>query len=654
MDSASMRRATPLERAREADWGAIAVWLLCFGLVAYLGLKGGGYDPLVHDQVGIAVWWVLLATVAVGAAPRLRPGALAWAALGLFAIFVVWTAFSLGWSESVDKTSADLARVLGYLGIFALAAFSRTRQDAPRIVGAVAAAIVLVATIGLLSRLHPAWFPAAAETGKFLEDSERLSYPLNYWNGLAGLIAIGLPLTLQVAACARSLLLKALAAAALPALMLTLYLTLSRGGIAAAILALAVFIALSSDRLPKVLTLALASAGGAVLVFAAHSRDALQEGLLNETARHQGSTLLWIVVVVCLAVGLLQAGLFGNPLSGSRPGWTRVPRQSALVATIVAILAFFVLALAAGAPGRVSDGWAEFKEGGGPGSGAGRLGSVAGQSRYQLWSAAVRENKTKPLTGTGSGTFEFWWARDGDTTETVRDTHSLYLQTLGELGIVGLVLLGSFLIAILVGGGRTLLSASSSSRSQVAAAIAGFAAFCITAVFDWMWQLPVLPVAMLLLASILVLPRSAAEPAGPGGEARASLPVPLRIAAAVIALAAIVAIAIPLASTSFIRQSEADARNGDLPAALGAARTAQNVQPDAAGPRLQEALVLEAQGELPAAARAARAATERESTNWRTWLILSRIEAERGIAVASVHAYRRARSLNPRSPIFQG
>ena len=116
---------------------------------------------------------------------------------------------------------------------------------------------------------------------------------------------------------------------------------------------------------------------------------------------------------------------------------------------------------------------------------------------------------------------------------------------------------------------------------------------------------------------------------------------------------AIVAIAIPLATTSLVRQSEADVRDGDLTAALSAARSAQNVQPGAAGPRLQQALVLEAQGDLPAAAEAARAATERETTNWRTWLVLSRIEAERGKAGAAVRDYRRARSLNPRSALFQ-
>ncbi len=646
-----MRRSAPLENAREVSWAAVAIWLLCFALVAYLGIEGGGYDALVHDQVGIAVWWILLATVAVGALPRRRPGELAWITLGLFAAFTIWTALSLGWTESADKTSADLARVLGYLGIFAIAILSRGFRESQRLIGAVAAGISLVFLIGLLSRLHPAWFPSAGQTGIILEDRERLSYPIDYWNGLAGLIAIGLPLLLQIASGAKTTLMRALAAAAMPAAMLTLFLTLSRGGIAAAVLAVALFLALTSDRLPKLATLLLTGVGGAILVAAANSREALQEGLENDTARHQGGELLLIVLAVCLVVGLVQAALSSSSVAARRPGWTRASRDQALTATIVAVMVAIVAALLLGAPGRISGGWDEFKEGGGPGSGAGRLGSVSGQSRYQLWSAAVRENKTKPLTGTGSGTFEFWWARDGDTTETVRDTHSLYLQTLGELGIVGFALIIAFLGAIVLGGIRRLLAAPARDRPLYAAALAGFAAFCITAMFDWMWQLPALVVAALLLGSILVMPP---RPASQKDERRSGLPLSLRVAAVVVALVAIVAIAVPLATTSLVRQSEADVRDGDLPAALGAARSAQNVQSDAAGPRLQQALVLETQGDLPAAAEAARAATERESTNWRTWLVLSRIEAERGMAAAAVRDFRRARSLNPRSTLFGG
>ena len=39
--------------------------------------------------------------------------------------------------------------------------------------------------------------------------------------------------------------------------------------------------------------------------------------------------------------------------------------------------------------------------------------------------------------------------------------------------------------------------------------------------------------------------------------------------------------------------------------------------------------------------------------NWSNWLTLSRLEAEDGHARASLRAYRQARALNPRSPIFQ-
>jgi O-Antigen ligase len=643
------RRADFSEFARGGGLAAAATWLLSFSLVVYLGLKGGGYDPLVHDQIGIAVWWVALAGVAIGALPRRMPSRLALVGIGLLAALVVWTALSLQWTESTAKTSADLARVAGYLGIFALAVFTRVSREAGRLIGAVAAGIAVVAAVALLSRLHPTWFPEAGQTANFIEDSrERLSYPINYWNGLGALIAIGIPLLLQVATGARSILLRGLAAAALPAMALALFFTLSRGGIATAIVAIAVYFALVPDRLPRLLTALIAACGGMFLIALATHRDALQHGLEGATARQQGDEMLFIALGTCIAVGLLQAGLSYLLLTGRRPDWTRVSRRQSLVAAIVGLLAVVVLAGAVDLPGRASNGWDEFKQGGGPGSGTGRLGSVAGQSRYQFWSAAIDENATKPLTGTGSGTFELWWARHGDTGESVRDTHSLYLQTLGELGIVGLLILAAFLAVLFGGGGRNCVRAGPDRRPWLAAALAGGAAFFLTAVVDWMWQIPVLAVTMLLLASLVVTGGAPSE-----GDRRPSLGVPLRAVFAALALIAIVAIAIPLASTSLLRQSEADARDGRLDAALEAARSAKNVQPGAAAPRLQQALVLEQQGRLAAASIAARAATEREPTNWRNWLVLSRVEAERGMADAAVRDYRRARSLNSIPTIFE-
>jgi hypothetical protein len=653
MDATTMRRTAALdERLQRVDWAAVATWLLCFGLIFYLGQRGGGYDSLVHDPIGIAVWWIALVGVLVGALPRRPPNRLAWWVLALLAAFVVWTGLSLIWTESPDKTSADLARLAGYLGVLWLGVSIGVPGGGRRVLNGVACAIAAIAGVALLSRFHPAWFPDAAQTGHFLSTGrERLSYPLDYWNALAGLIAIGLPPLLGIAASGRSAWARGAAGATLPALALALFLTLSRGGIAAAAVALAIFLVFTSNRLVAIAALVPAAVGGALLIVLAAQRSALRHGLGTAVAHHQGNEMLAITVVVCVATGVAHILLQRAVSRADRPRLPAVSRSQALYGGAIALIAVVAAAAALGAPERVSDAWTEFKQSGGagPGHGAERLSSVAGESRYQFWSAAVKEAGTKPLTGTGSGTFEYWWAREGTVPETVRDTHSLYLQTLGELGIVGLAILLAFLFTLLVGGGLRVVRAEPRRRPELAAALAGCGAFCFAAAFDWLWQMPVLPVATLLLASVLVT----AKGAGAGGERRGSaLGWPLRLGIAAVAVAAIVAIGVPYASTSQVRHSEADVRAGDLSAALSAARSAQNVQPGAAAPRLQEALVLELDGRLNEAAEAARAATAREATNWRNWLVLSRLEAKLGRTDAALRDFRRARSLNVHSALF--
>jgi tetratricopeptide (TPR) repeat protein len=121
----------------------------------------------------------------------------------------------------------------------------------------------------------------------------------------------------------------------------------------------------------------------------------------------------------------------------------------------------------------------------------------------------------------------------------------------------------------------------------------------------------------------------------------------------VLAIAAMVAIAIPLAASSSLSESQAAVRRADLPMALELARQAKAVEPFAARPHVQEALILESQGSLLPAAAAAARATEREPHEWRAWVIRSRIDAERGDAKASLAAYRKAKSLNPDSVLFK-
>ena len=135
-----------------------------------------------------------------------RPGRLAWVSLGLLAAFAAWTALSLGWTESSEQ-HRHRARPRARLPRRLRPGPRQPRQrESQRVIGAVATAIVVVSLVGLLSRLHPGWFSTASDTPGILTERERLSYPINYWNGLAGLIAIGVPLLLQIATCARSVL----------------------------------------------------------------------------------------------------------------------------------------------------------------------------------------------------------------------------------------------------------------------------------------------------------------------------------------------------------------------------------------------------------------------------------------------------------------
>lgn len=635
-------RASPA-RFRDFDVAALATWLLGFGLVSWLGLSGGGFDAQLIERTGVYTWWIIFAGLCMALLPARRLGTLAWLTLGLLAAFTLWTALSLSWTGSPDKTSVELARVATYLGVFGLAIFARSSRSARRMTSAVAAAIVLIATVALVSRLHPAWFPEAAETGKVLVDeAKRLSYPIGYWNGLGALLAIGLSLLLNTASTAESVVARSVSTAGIPVLLLTLYFTLSRGSFLAVGLGLAAYFVLVPDRIPKFATLLAGAIGGAVLICIASQKTDLADGLLNSAAQNQGTTVLILTIIVVVLTGAIHSGVSKLLARRPRPAWSKLSRVQTLVGVGGTAAVLLVALLALGAPVKVSDSWTDFKSAESVSDSTTRLESASGNGRYQYWSAAINEMKTRPLTGTGAGTFEYWWGEHGDRPGFIRDTHSLYFQTLGELGIIGLLLLAALLLTILIGGARATIQASVRRRPQLAAAAAGCLTFCISAAFDWIWQVPVLPLTMLLLASVLVTAETHQS-----RKEGSPYSWPPRIAMSAGCLVAIVAISIPLASGIWIEQSQSEFRSGDSQTALNYASKADSAQPAAAEPNLQMALLLEQMGDLEAARHQARRATEDEPVNWRNWLVLSRIEAKSGRVDDSVTHFRIMMSLRP-------
>jgi O-Antigen ligase len=406
---------------------------------------------------------------------------------------------------------------------------------------------------------------------------------------------------------------------------------------------------LSPRRLASLLALALGAGGSTILIAGVEQRPALAEGLQSALAYHQGDELLVMVVVVCGGVALLR---LGAALAENHGLTTTVPElrrrtRGALAASSVAVI--IAVGLVAGAPRVVSDGWSSFKN---PSFGAlsaekstsARFSSASGNGRYQYWESSIDAFKTHPVRGIGAGTFEYWWARHATLSGMVRNAHSLLFETLAESGLVGIVLLLGMFGAVFVGGVARMRRADTQHRALLAAGIAGCAAFFVSAAVDWVWQLAVLPVCFFLLAAA-VLSGTTAE----ADERRAPALRP-RIAAGVIAVAALVALALPLSGAVAVRDSQGAAQRQDIPDALASATTAARVQPYAGTPQLQRALVLELDGNLAGAAVAARAAERREPTNWRPPLVLARIEAERGRIRAALAAMHRARALNKTSP----
>ncbi len=662
---------TRLASRVRVDPAALATSLFAAVLVLYLALENGGFDAITRSEVGIAVWWVLLVGTAATALPLPWRSRAAIALIALLGAFAIWTALAFLWTESSERTATELARVITYLGILilALAAVGARGERARHLLGGVTFAVGLVVALAVLSRLHPAWFPANT-LGIFLpgiEIERRLAYPLGYSSAVGAFAAIAIPLLLAATASARSLITQALAAAALPLAGFALYLTTSGVGLATGVVAIAAFFILAPDRLPKLGTAALGGIGTLILALGLEDRPALDRGLVNAALERQGDELLVIAIAVCAGVTLTQTAVGLAVRFGKRPRWLRIQRRQAWLATGIAVVVAIPIVLAAGLPGEASDRWEAFKgrettatteviEGSAVEAERGSaIIDTSSSGRYQFWEAAVDANSADPLTGIGPGTFEFFWARSPDNFGFVRDAHSLYAESLGELGIVGFVLIAGFVLAVLGIGAVRAIGAAPPARLRIAAATAGAAGFAIAAALDWVWEIAALPAIFILLAAVIATDRDT-DPAdqiafsrGRRSSRRRRRRRELAERSAVVALsvAALIVIALPLLGATALRESRIEAASGDLDAALAEAEAAIDAQPYAATPRLQRALVLELRGNQDDAVRAAREATARESTNWRTWITLSRLEARRGNAEEAVRAFRKARELRP-------
>ena len=205
--------------------------------------------------------------------------------------------------------------------------------------------------------------------------------------------------------------------------------------------------------------------------------------------------------ILALLVGILVL-VFTEPAIVGRLA-ALLPRSRLVAgAALVAVAAVALVALAReGGPSAAADRALQgFRQEAPPASGDlnRRLLSVSGHGRADYWRVAARMVEREPLLGEGAGGFERRWMQERGGPNNARDAHNLYLETLAELGPIGLALL---LMALI-----TPLAALPRARHHalVPAAAAAYAAFLVHAAVDWDWELPVLVLPALACGAVLL------------------------------------------------------------------------------------------------------------------------------------------------------
>jgi hypothetical protein len=626
--------AAPAVRARvvAADVGGLAVGVAAAaGMGALAAADGGYFAPAWGWTALVALWlaaaWLVLGRVAFGA------GALGATFLGAVAGLTAWTWLSLLWTENTVQTALEGFRTLAYLGVAAALLLLVRRATAPALLRGTLAAIAIVATYGLATRLFPDRLGAYDPIAGY-----RLSEPIGYWNGLGVFCAMGALLALAVLARDERLVARCLAAGAFTILVTTLYFTFSRGGwIALGVGFLAAF-TLDPRRLQLAVAALVAGVPAAIATWIASSSEALTVRNSPLTAAvEQGQEVAFVIVLLAVASAAAVAGL---ALAERRVVPPRALRLSfaALLAAAAAVALLGVFVRFGGPVDLVDRAYDAFRApppARSPTDLGERLFTFTGGYRAELWEAAWSDYRENPVLGSGPGTYLQYWNLHRPLPHIVRDAHNLYLEMLAELGPLGLALL-------LVALGAPVAAAVGARREPLAAgAFGAYAAYLVHAAVDWDWELLGVTVPALACGvALLVLRPERSAPVVPG--------VQLRSVGAAVTLALAAVAFVGLVGSSAIAASEeaVQASPPDYAKAEDEARKARRWARWSSEPWqwLGEAQL--GQGHSAAARVSFRRAIAEEPRNWLLWFRL----AEASTGAEEQRALARASRLNPLSP----
>jgi hypothetical protein len=608
----------------------------CLAAAAALFSGGSANGPLVAlGLVALALAAALGAAVLTGL-PRPAPGHEALVALGLFAAFVCWNGLSVVWSIEPDRSWDYFNRGLVYL-TFALVglAVGAYVPRAPRLWAFVlSGALALPLGWALLGKAVPA---LGSESGRIA----RLSSPIGYWNALALLFDMALPLALWLAARREHPhVLRAVGVVYVYALTVGLLLTYSRGGVVVAAGAVALWLVFGKPRVESAGALLLGGGAGLGVAVWAFTRPGLAEDAQAHSVRvHDGAWFALVFLLAAVAVGALAyAGSLveeRRPLTASRRRLVGRAALAALAAgTSVAVVALVVESK--------PQGWfQEFTQqptNPGQAVGPGRLASLGSTSRWQWWKEAWRAFEQQPLRGTGAGTFELTHRLLRSNSVVVTEPHNVPLQFLSELGIVGFLLAVGSVGAAGLGVVRAVQGLGGPDRVAAIALGVVAATYPLHSLLDFDWDFVAVGAPFFLTVGVLL--------GGPAAPPRAERRVFLAPLPAVVAIALALSLLTPWFAKRATDSAEAAIEHGRPVQALKDARDARSLNPLALQPVLVQAAAEEQLGDVEAAGQLHLHAVRLQPLNWRPWYELGRFQLDQRRYGDAIRSLRRAIELD--------
>ena len=602
--------------------------LLTVAVLVGLASAQGGYFPTSWGWAAVPLLLVLSIWLAVsGRTDADRLDALFVLALGLV---VAWVGLSIAWSENHAQSVLEFERGLVLVsGCTAFLMLAR-REAAQWLNVAVLVAILLVCLYSLATRLFP------DRLGVYDPEAEyRLSEPIGYWNGLGIFAAMGTLLGLGVATDrATPVVVRGLGAVSLVFIPVTLYFTYSRASWLALAAGFASIFAISAKRRRIVAELAvLALLPAAAIALASRSYALTNKDALLADAVHDGWRLALVLVglsaaSVVVVVSLARVERRVHPSKALTRALDATLLGAVVLAVALAVVHF-------GSPARiVTRAYDSFVTASAPVEQADlnrRLFTFNGNGRGPLWKVALRGSRGHRLAGTGAGTFERLWQRNGTVDFKVRDDHGLFVETLAELGVVGLILL------VVMLGVPIVASLGVREVTFVPAALGAYAAFVLHAAVDWDWELSGVTLTALVIGCLLLTARRR-----DGERVLRRLP---RVIGVATAIAAGVLSATGLVGNTTLASARDALHHGQDQTAISRADAARGWMPWSLEPWLVRGEAQLGAGDVASARASFERAISIDRNEWRGWLDLAAVTQGR----ERTQALRRARSLYPRS-----